>query len=185
MIAPRSRWAIGDIRAGSKPCSADAAAGDPARSRGNDGLYALVERRLIREGGDDAQGLAGWLRLGFADERLNAVGHYLGGGLSYTGPFRGRDDDQVGIAVGVAELGAPFRLGSALGGDPLEAREVIAEVTYRAPLNRWLTLQPDIQYVFNPGGDLHCGTRWWWDCAPNSPSKAGVGSSRRAFEINI
>ena len=132
--------------------SADAAAGDPARSRGNDGLYALVERRLIREGGDDRQGLAGWLRLGFADERLNAVGHYLGGGLSYTGPFRGRDDDQVGIAVGVAELGAPFRLGSALGGDPLDAREVIAEVTYRAPLNRWLTLQPDIQYVFNPGG---------------------------------
>jgi porin len=126
--------------------------GGRAESRGNDGVYAFVERRLTREGADDEQGLAGWIRLGFADQKLNPIAMYMGGGLSYTGPFKDRDEDQVGLAVGVAEFGAPFRRGSALAGNPLEAREVIIEATYRAPLTPWLTLQPDLQYVIGPGG---------------------------------
>ena len=132
--------------------SAPAFSGEPAQRRGNDGLYAFVERRLTLESANDRQGLAGWIRTGFADETLNPVGMYVGGGLSYTGPFRGRDEDQIGVAVGVAEFGDPFRRSSALVGDPLNVRELIVEATYRAPLNRWLTLQPDVQYVVNPGG---------------------------------
>jgi porin len=126
--------------------------GEPGSSRGNDGLYAFVERRLTQERGDSEQGLAGWVRLGFADERLNPVKHYLGGGFTYTGPFPGRDEDQAGVAVGWAEFGTPFRRSSASSGDPLDAREVIIEATYRAPVTSWLTLQPDLQYVINPGG---------------------------------
>ena len=121
-------------------------------SRGNDGFYVFGERRLTREGADDAQGLAGWLRLGFADEDLNPIGLYAGGGLSYTGPFKGRDEDQVGIAVGAVEFGEAFRRSSMFAGDPVDTREVILEATYRAPLAPWLTVQPDIQYVINPGG---------------------------------
>ena len=52
----------------------------------------------------------------------------------------------------VETFGDPFRRGAALAGYPLDARELIVEATYRAPLNRRLTLQPDIQYVVNPGG---------------------------------
>jgi porin len=59
---------------------------------------------------------------------------------------------QIGVAVGVAEFGRPFRRSSALDGDPVGRREVIIEATYRAPLTSWLTLQPDIQYVIDPGG---------------------------------
>ena len=125
---------------------------DPAERRGNYGLYAFVERRLTREGADEAQGLAGWVRLGLADERLNPIGGYVGVGFTYTGPFAGRNEDQVGIAVGVAEFGDPFRRGSALAGDSLSRREVIIEATYRAPVSAWLTLQPDLQYVINSGG---------------------------------
>ena len=126
--------------------------GGRAENRGNDGVYAFVERRLTREGANDEQGLASWIRLGFADGKLNPIGRYMGGGLSYTGPFKGRDEDQVGLAIGVAEFGDPFRRSSALGGNPLDAREVIIEATYRAPVAPWLTLQPDLQYVIGPGG---------------------------------
>jgi porin len=126
---------------------------EPAQRRGNDGLYAFVERRLTRERVDDAQGLAGWLRMGFASEKLNPIGRYVSTGLSYTGPFKGRDEDQVGVALGLAEFGAPFRRSSALASNPLNRREVIIEATYRARLTRWLTLQPDVQYVINPGAE--------------------------------
>jgi porin len=29
---------------------------------------------------------------------------------------------------------------------------VIIEATYHAPLTPWLSVQPDVQYVINPGG---------------------------------
>ena len=125
---------------------------EPIERNGNDGFYILVERRLMREETDDPQGLAGWVRLGFANDTLNAVERYFGGGLTYTGPFAGRNKDQVGIAVGTVEFGDPFRRGLLLEGDRVGAREVIVEATYRAPVTRWLTLQPDLQYVINPGG---------------------------------
>ncbi len=125
---------------------------EPVKRGGNDGLYMLVERWLTREENDNAQGLAGWVRLGFANQTLNAVERYLGGGLTYTGPIAGRDEDQVGIAVGLVEFGNPFRRGLLREGAQIGAREVIVEASYRAPVTDWLTLQPDLQYVINPGG---------------------------------
>ena len=92
------------------------------------------------------------MRLGSAEEKLPPVGRYVGCGLSYTGPFAGRHEDQAGVAVGVAEFGDPFRRRYALVGNPLNRREVIIEATYRAPLTPWLSVQPDVQYVINPGG---------------------------------
>jgi porin len=29
---------------------------------------------------------------------------------------------------------------------------VVIEATYRAPVSAWVTLQPDLQYIINPGG---------------------------------
>ena len=106
----------------------------------------------MHEDADADQGLAGWMQIGFADVRLNPVQRYIGGGLTYTGPFAGRDEDQAGMAVGWTEFGDPFRRSSARSGDALSAREVIVEATYRALVTRWLTLQPDLQYVISPGG---------------------------------
>ncbi|MGL5837021.1 MAG: carbohydrate porin, partial [Sphingorhabdus sp.] len=34
---------------------------------------------------------------------------------------------------------------------PSKRSEVAFELTYRAPVTDWLTLQPDAQYVLNPG----------------------------------
>jgi porin len=126
--------------------------GEPALKRGNDGLYAFLEGRLSREEADKDQGLAGWVRSGFADASFNPVAYYLGGGLTYTGPIRGRDADQVGLAIGWVGFGGAARRSSALTGDPLQAGELIVEATYRAPITRRLTLQPDLQIVFGAGG---------------------------------
>ena len=132
--------------------AADGSVSDAARSRGNHGFYAFAESRLTQEGAEREQGLTGWVRLGFANERFNSIGTYVGGGLAYFGPLDGRDEDQVGLAFGVAEFGSPFRRSAALAGDVQNRREVIVEATYRAPVLAWLTLPPDLQYVIDPGG---------------------------------
>lgn len=125
--------------------------GEPAGKRGNDGLYAFFESRLSREEADEDQGLAGWVRLGFADPSFNLIKHYVGGGLTYTGPIPGRAADQVGLAIGWAGFGGAVRRSSALAGDPLQAGELIIEATYRARVTRRLTLQPDLQIILGPG----------------------------------
>ena len=59
----------------------------PAMGKGNKGAYAFVEQRLMGSRADDPRGLAGWVRVGVADPRFNAVVAYVGGGLVYTGVF--------------------------------------------------------------------------------------------------
>lgn len=64
-----------------------------------------------------------------------------------------RSEDQLGLAIGWVEFGEGYREASEMLGSPVSPREVIVELTYRARVNKWLTLQPDFQYVFNPSGD--------------------------------
>ena len=121
--------------------------------RGNKGGYVFAEHRLTGNRADDAAGLAGWLRFGIADTRYNAIGSYLGGGLVYTGLTKGRKDDQVGLSFASANFGGRYRRVRQLAGTPSDHRELVVEAVYNAILAPWLSLQPDVQYVVNPGGD--------------------------------
>jgi porin len=130
---------------------ATARAGHPVRGGGNDGVYMTLERRFVPVDQQTDSGLRGWLRLGFANDHYNPLDHFFGGGLVYTGPFKRRAEDQVGIAFGWAHFGKPYRRAGALKGNPSLNFELSIEGTYRAVVNRWLTLQPDLQYIVNPG----------------------------------
>ena len=120
----------------------------PRRRADNRGAYLLVERRLS---GTDTAALAGFVRVGAAQDRVNPIGRYVGGGLVRTGLLRG--DDRLGFGVARAVFGVPYRRELADAGGRSERAETIAELTYRTPLSPWLTIQPDVQYVMNPGGD--------------------------------
>lgn len=115
------------------------------RVKGNSGLYGVIEAPL-------SERLSGWLRLGLANARINPVNYYTGGGLVLSAPFAGRKDDLLGLAVAIAWSGGDFkRLTRAGGGRPANAETEI-ELTYRFALSDTLALQPDLQYVINPGG---------------------------------
>ncbi len=124
------------------------AAGEAVAASGNRGAYAIVEAGLVDR---DSLHVGGWLRAGLADGRFNQFRRYLGAGLSAAGLVPGRPDDQLGLAVGSAHGGTPWRETQALAGTPVDARETTVELTWRVPVNDWLTLQPDLQYVINPG----------------------------------
>lgn len=124
--------------------------GESVAREGNEGVYMFAERKLTG-GGRDAPGLAGWVRLGFADAKFNPIESYVGGGLVHTGLLPGRNEDQFGLAVASVRLGHRFRRTLELAGELSTKRETNIELTYRAALAPWLTLQPDVQYVINPG----------------------------------
>ena len=121
--------------------------------RGNSGAYVFAEHRLIGARRDDAAGLAGWLRYGFADARYNPVHRYLGGGLVYSGLSKGRSDDQIGVSFAAASFGRRYRSGRGDEGFGAGKREIIFEAVYNAVLAPWVSAQPDVQYIVDPGGD--------------------------------
>lgn len=134
------------------------AAGQPRQLGGNAGFYGLVEGRLFaKPGGGGDGGLSGWLRAGGANGQINRITSYVGAGLVYTGLFRGRPSDAAGVAISRAGLGVGISEASALQGRPVGGAETNIEATYRFGVKSWLTLQPDVQYVIDPGGDRRLG----------------------------
>ena len=117
-------------------------------ARGNAGWYVRGEHRLTHEATQPDQGLSGFFRLGTANERFNMFGSFASAGLNYAGPIAGRDKDQLGIAAAAAFTSPRYRLTV-----PSDKSEIAFELTYRAAVSDWLSVQPNVQYVINPGAD--------------------------------
>lgn len=131
-------------------------ADDRVKSRG---AYAMIEGRLASPGG---RPLDGWVRVGRADPGANAIETYFGGGVAL-----GREGSRWGVAVGHARLGAPARDAAGTAG---KRSETSIELTYARAVGKYLTLQPTLHYVINPG----------WDRAHRS---ALVGGVRVALQL--
>ncbi len=123
----------------------------PQMRSGNNGIYVFAEGPLLTAHDDGSGRLDAWLRYGIADDHVNQLKRYIGSGLVYTGLLAQRPHDQLGLAVAVAENGAPFLRAAEAAGMAEDKREFNVELTYRAPINDWLAVQPDVQYIINPG----------------------------------
>lgn len=125
-------------------------AGEPVQRANNSGAYVIAEKRLYTPEGDSARGLDGFARVGFANSDVNRLAHYVQVGAVYTGLLRGRAEDQIGLSVAVATNGSKYRDLLARDGVTSTRNEIGCELTYRAPINAWLTVQPGLQYVIHP-----------------------------------
>jgi len=132
-------------------------AGAPRTIGGDGGLYGLIEGRVAGESDGGQGGLSGWVRVGVANGDINRIADYLGAGLVYTGLIAGRDKDQAGLAINRAGFGDGARAQAARAGIPLAGAETTFEATYRYAVKDWLNVQPDVQYVIHPGGNLALG----------------------------
>lgn len=127
---------------------------------GNDGWYVGSESGF-RLG---SRAASWFVRYGRADERFNVLGDYLGLGAVLTGAFEGRPDDQLGIAVASARAGDPYRSHIASMGERASRRETTWELTYQLTVNEHLVIQPDLQFVQNPGLSTTLDDAWVVGC---------------------
>ncbi len=113
----------------------------------NSGLYAIGETDLWRA--EDGRGVGVFTQIGCADGDRNQISTYVGGGVTWTGPFPQRAEDVAGLAVAHARNGDHFkRLNPAF----VQA-ETTLEASYLITPRPWLTVQPDLQYIIDPGTD--------------------------------
>ena len=127
---------------------------NPIRRR-DQGFYFLAERTLRAEQDDPAQGLSGFVRFGTVNKDVYQANWSGSLGLTYQGLFDGRDDDTAGIAVTTSHASSKY---SQLNAS--DSSETVVEITYRAQLKPWLSVQPMAQHILNPNMDTTLQDVW-------------------------
>ena len=133
----------------------------PLRHHGDFGLYAVGEQMIWR-GVEKSRTLSLFLRPMFApqgDRNLATFG--LNGGMALRDPLPGRKDDTFLLGFGFVQL-SPSAIGFSSDSmffnpgvfTPKRSNETVLEVTYQYQATAWAQIQPDLQYVHNPGGGV-------------------------------
>jgi porin len=117
---------------------------------GNFGFFLLGEQMVYRESGaGSVRGLSLFGALISApQQRVNTMPWFASAGASYRGLVPGRENDTAGFALYYGGFSRDL---------PGQTYELVLEWTYAFALTRWLTIQPDVQYVINPGGRSSVG----------------------------
>lgn len=130
----------------------------------------MLDQRLFSEGargdepapgvsaGDDAQGLSWFARVGYSPSGGAVLRAYVDTGFAYRGLLPGRDDDVAGIGVVWGGLTSGAQQAIDDEGFPSTGAELVIEATYRWQITPWLSLQPDVQVVIDPGARSDLGT---------------------------
>ncbi len=134
--------------------------GIPRSKSGDWSVYGTLDQLVYRPSPDSAGGLGVTARAMGAPADRNVVDLFAEGGVTYKGAF-GRDNDTMGVGVEWAHVSQRARAGDAAAAAlapgsfaPVRSSETVIEVTYQAQIEPWWQVQPDFQYVFNPGGGV-------------------------------
>jgi len=158
--------------------------GNPLQHSWNYGFYWIVDQALYHEptpaapapaglskdgksmaSGKDAapaadapqQGLGWFGRIAFEPQDRNFVSFYFDTGLVYTGLIPTRDADQLGLAFGYAQLSNGAVRTMEDESSKGAGAEMVLEATYSAQITPWLSVQPNAQFIINPGGNQDLG----------------------------
>ena len=150
------------------PLASPASNGVPRDLLHNYSAYAVMDQIVWRPDEKAPRALGVFARLMGAPGDRNLISFSANAGVTLKAPLPGRDDDTLGFGFGVAKVGSAARgfdsdtayfTGTAY---PVRSSETFLELTYQIQLAPWWVLQPDFQYVFNPGGGI---------LNPNNPGK--------------
>src|SRR5262245_5820559 len=131
-----------------------------AVNRGNWGFYGMFDQVLVRFGEPDSQrgfGVAGSF-LASPDQSISQMPYFFTAALVTRGIFPSRPRDIIGLGVVYGHFSDDLQNSQrrAQQLDPtvgVQSHETVLELTYRlALLKSALYVQPDLQYVFRPGG---------------------------------
>ena len=128
--------------------------------RDNHGTYVTAEFASHDPPRSDRARLHGFLRAGEANDRVNVFERHLAAGVVIDWPWPGPHGSQLGLAASEARVGADHRGTQRRAAAPVARYERNVELTWRVPLGAHAVLQPDLQYVVNPGAERRVPDAW-------------------------
>ena len=143
---------------GGRSLASAASSGVPATLRGDYGVYGAFEQKLYRVGSDDDRGIGVFARATYSPPDRNLVDLYADVGVEFIGLSDQRPKDKFGFAAAYAHVSPRVR---ALDGDyqqilgpawPVRRFEALLTGVYQYEVRAGWTLQPNLQYIWHPGG---------------------------------
>ena len=107
------------------------------------GLYVIGEITLTN-------GLSLFGRAGATNRDINRFNYYLGAGVTYSGPFKQRADDILGLTVALPINSDDFVLVEERRGNNYSQNELNIELTYLLTISEHISFQLDTQYIQHP-----------------------------------
>lgn len=120
------------------------------------GLYGIIDQLIWRvPGSQEPQGVGVFARVIGAPSDRNLVDLYFDGGVTFTGMFPSRPADA--LAIGFAYTGISDQVHAYdidFGAPVARTYEALIEICYTFEIRPGWSLQPDFQYIFQPGGNV-------------------------------
>jgi porin len=117
--------------------------------KGNLEFHLIAEHALNNKYVGEKGKLDGFLQVGYApDEKISNISLYVGAGVNIIGLFLPSSEDILGLGIAYASLSKELSKNTET--DPYE---MSVELSYSIPILNNITLQPDFQYIINPGAD--------------------------------
>jgi porin len=146
-----------------------ASTGIAANHRGDYAIYAVADQMIWRSEDPD-RNINAFIRPMFTPlQDRNLISFSVNAGVTMHEPILGRDDDTAGLGMGIAQVSSSA---AGLSQDqafyspsvytPARHTETFLEATYQYQVMPWWQIQPDVQYVFNPGAGI---------ANPNNPTQ--------------
>jgi porin len=115
---------------------------------GTGGVYAMFNQTLYQPPGEipTGRGVRMFLIGGATEAHISAIDDHVGGGVSLTGPTQSRSNDIIGLGAEYAQLSSEA--------GTTYPYELSIEAFYLAQLTPWMQIQPDLQFIEHPSGQL-------------------------------
>ena len=122
----------------------------------NWGLYGIIDQLVWRvPGSEEPQGVGIFARVIGAPQDRNLIDWYFDGGVTFTGMFRNRPNDALAIGFAYTNISDTVSAFDVDFGEPVARNyEALIEICYTFEVRQGLLLQPDFQYIFQPGGNV-------------------------------
>ena len=136
--------------------------GNPLQHRGDYSIYAVADQMIWRNARSPNRAISVFGRImGTPEADRNLADLSLNAGIVYHGPFLSRLTDTVALGMGYAHVSHAATaldrdIAAAAPGtyNAVRTSETYVELTYQYQVHPWWQLQPDLQYIFNPGGGI-------------------------------
>lgn len=126
--------------------------GDPVQRKAQ-GAYVLAERVLSGDPDGEGRVVTGFFRAGISDGDTSPFKGGWQAGVLVERPFAGRPDSSFSVGVQQGAISKKMQANLVLGGLNAADAESGLEFTYSDRIAPRITLQPDLQVIFDAGGD--------------------------------
>jgi porin len=120
---------------------------DGTAQSGEAGMYAMFDQTLWESSASNSNRSLGiFAQYSLADPHVALMDQHISTGFQWTGPlpFASRSSDILGLG--------PTWVQFSNQSPTIEKYELAIETFYKLQITPWLDIQPDLQYIINPGG---------------------------------